>query len=40
MPLIPATMNDKAEEQFTTPIGRPGQPGEGCDLLCMLGECG
>ncbi|CZR60392.1 probable 3-oxoacyl-[acyl-carrier-protein] reductase [Phialocephala subalpina] len=27
-PLIPATMNKKAQEQFTSPMGRPGQPSE------------
>jgi NAD(P)-dependent dehydrogenase (short-subunit alcohol dehydrogenase family) len=27
-PLIPATMNDKAQEQFTSPMGRPAQPSE------------
>jgi len=27
-PLIPTTMNDKAMEQFTAPIGRPSQPSE------------
>jgi NAD(P)-dependent dehydrogenase (short-subunit alcohol dehydrogenase family) len=27
-PLIPATMNDEAIEQFTSPMGRPGQPSE------------
>ena len=27
-PLIPSTMNEKAMEQFTSPMGRPGQPSE------------
>jgi len=27
-PLIPSTMNEEAQEQFTAPIGRPGQPSE------------
>lgn len=27
-PLIPATMNNKAQEQFTSPMGRPSQPSE------------
>jgi NAD(P)-dependent dehydrogenase (short-subunit alcohol dehydrogenase family) len=27
-PLIPATMSKKAQEQFTSPLGRPGQPSE------------
>ncbi|KEY66163.1 hypothetical protein S7711_05332 [Stachybotrys chartarum IBT 7711] len=27
-PLIPATMNEKAQEQFTSPMGRPAQPSE------------
>ncbi|CAI7590043.1 unnamed protein product [Penicillium pancosmium] len=27
-PLIPATMNTSAQEQFTSPMGRPGQPSE------------
>lgn len=27
-PLIPATMNDKAQKEFTSPIGRPSQPSE------------
>jgi len=27
-PLIPATMNASAQEQFTSPMGRPGQPSE------------
>ncbi|KAK5139285.1 hypothetical protein LTR04_003718 [Oleoguttula sp. CCFEE 6159] len=27
-PLIPSTMNEKAQEQFTSPMGRPSQPSE------------
>ena len=27
-PLIPSTMNHKAQEQFTAPMGRPSQPSE------------
>lgn len=27
-PLIPATMNDEAQKQFTSPMGRPSQPSE------------
>lgn len=27
-PLIPATMNDKAQKEFTSPMGRPAQPGD------------
>ena len=27
-PLIPATMKDYAQDQFTSPMGRPGQPSE------------
>jgi len=27
-PLIPATMNEKAQKEFTSPIGRPSQPSE------------
>jgi NAD(P)-dependent dehydrogenase (short-subunit alcohol dehydrogenase family) len=27
-PLIPATMNEEAQDQFTSPLGRPGQPSE------------
>jgi len=27
-PLIPATMNEKAQKEFTSPMGRPGQPVE------------
>jgi len=27
-PLIPTTMNEKAQDQFSSPMGRPGQPSE------------
>ena len=27
-PLIPATMNEEAQDQFSSPMGRPGQPSE------------
>ncbi|KAH0149025.1 NAD(P)-binding protein, partial [Aureobasidium melanogenum] len=27
-PLIPATMNEKAQSEFSSPIGRPSQPSE------------
>jgi NAD(P)-dependent dehydrogenase (short-subunit alcohol dehydrogenase family) len=27
-PLIPATMNKEAQKEFTSPMGRPGQPSE------------
>ncbi|KAE8445284.1 hypothetical protein EG329_013522 [Mollisiaceae sp. DMI_Dod_QoI] len=27
-PLIPATMNEQAQKEFTSPMGRPGQPSE------------
>jgi len=27
-PLIPATMNEKAQKEFSSPMGRPGQPSE------------
>jgi len=35
-PLIPATMNDKAQEQFTSPMGRPGQPVEVATCFVFL----
>lgn len=35
-PLIPATMNDKAQEQFTSPMGRPGQPSEVATCFVFL----
>jgi len=27
-PLIPGTINDKGQKEFTSPMGRPGQPSE------------
>jgi len=27
-PLIPSTMDDSAQDQFTSPMGRPAQPSE------------
>ncbi|KAL5345795.1 hypothetical protein ACLOAV_009549 [Pseudogymnoascus australis] len=35
-PLIPATMNSKAQEQFTCPMGRPGQPSEVATCFVFL----
>jgi len=35
-PLIPATMNSKAQEQFTSPMGRPGQPSEVATCFVFL----
>lgn len=35
-PLIPATMNDEAQEQFTSPMGRPGQPSEVATCFVFL----
>lgn len=35
-PLIPATMNDKAQSQFTSPMGRPGQPVEVATCFVFL----
>lgn len=35
-PLIPATMNDAAQEQFTSPMGRPGQPSEVATCFVFL----
>jgi NAD(P)-dependent dehydrogenase (short-subunit alcohol dehydrogenase family) len=35
-PLIPATMNDKAQEQFTSPMGRPAQPSEIATCVVFL----
>ena len=35
-PLIPATMNEKAQEQFTSPMGRPGQPSEVATCFVFL----
>ena len=36
MPLIPATMNEKAQDQFTSPMGRPGQPSEVATYFVFL----
>ncbi|KAK7745015.1 hypothetical protein SLS53_003250 [Cytospora paraplurivora] len=35
-PLIPATMNDEAQKQFTAPIGRPAQPSEIATCVVFL----
>ncbi|TVY46442.1 putative oxidoreductase [Lachnellula cervina] len=35
-PLIPATMNDEAQKQFTSPMGRPGQPVEVATCFVFL----
>lgn len=35
-PLIPATMNDKAQENFTSPMGRPAQPSEIATCVVFL----
>jgi NAD(P)-dependent dehydrogenase (short-subunit alcohol dehydrogenase family) len=35
-PLIPATMNDEAQKQFTSPIGRPLQPSECATCVVFL----
>jgi NAD(P)-dependent dehydrogenase (short-subunit alcohol dehydrogenase family) len=35
-PLIPATMNKKAIAQFTSPMGRPGQPSEVATCFVFL----
>jgi len=35
-PLIPATMNEKAQKQFTSPMGRPGQPIEVATCFVFL----
>jgi NAD(P)-dependent dehydrogenase (short-subunit alcohol dehydrogenase family) len=35
-PLIPATMNSKAQDQFTSPMGRPGQPSEVATCFVFL----
>lgn len=39
-PLIPATMNSKAQDHFTSPMGRPGQPCEVATCFCLLGWTG
>ncbi|KAF3768888.1 NAD(P)-binding protein [Cryphonectria parasitica EP155] len=35
-PLIPATMNDKAQKEFTSPMGRPAQPSEIATCVVFL----
>ncbi|TQS35234.1 hypothetical protein Golomagni_04352 [Golovinomyces magnicellulatus] len=35
-PLIPATMNEKAQRNFTSPMGRPGQPSEVATCFVFL----
>jgi len=35
-PLIPATMNDQAQKEFTSPMGRPGQPSEVATCFVFL----
>jgi len=35
-PLIPATMNDEAQKQFTAPMGRPAQPSEIATCVVFL----
>lgn len=35
-PLIPATMNDDAIKQFSSPMGRPGQPSEIATCVVFL----
>ena len=35
-PLVPSTMEDSAQEQFTSPIGRPGQPSEVATCVVFL----
>ncbi|KAK4180405.1 putative oxidoreductase [Triangularia setosa] len=35
-PLIPATMNDDAQKQFTSPMGRPAQPSEIATCVVFL----
>ncbi|KAI6248574.1 hypothetical protein HI914_03533 [Erysiphe necator] len=35
-PLIPATMNDRAQREFTSPMGRPGQPSEVATCFVFL----
>lgn len=34
-PLVAATMNEEAQKQFTSPMGRPGQPTE-CATCCVF----
>lgn len=35
-PLIPATMNEKAQKEFTSPMGRPAQPSEIATCVVFL----
>ena len=35
-PLIPATMNEETQKQFTSPMGRPGQPSEVATCFVFL----
>lgn len=35
-PLIPATMTDEAIKNFTSPMGRPGQPSEIATVVVFL----
>jgi len=35
-PLIPATMSEKAQKEFTSPMGRPGQPSEVATCFVFL----
>jgi NAD(P)-dependent dehydrogenase (short-subunit alcohol dehydrogenase family) len=35
-PLIPATMNKKAQDEFTSPMGRPSQPSEIASCVVFL----
>lgn len=35
-PLIPATMNEKAQKEFTSPMGRPAQPSEIASCVVFL----
>lgn len=35
-PLIPATMNDRAQKEFTSPMGRPAQPSEVATCVVFL----
>jgi len=35
-PLIPATMNEQAQKEFTSPMGRPGQPSEVATCFVFL----
>jgi len=35
-PLIPATMNEQAQKEFTSPMGRPGQPAEVATCFVFL----